>query len=533
MCSIGDRLPLCWNHRKPEFILHGILKFRRVLDLLLLTSSLVATRVAFRSRYLYDIDSVNFALGLRRFDPASHQPHPPGYFLYICLGRAVNAFFHDANAAFVGIGIAASCGALVMIYLLADNWFGRRAAAFAGLLVLFSPLVWFHGTVALTYAVEMFFSALTGYLCWRLMCGSPQLVVPLAVTVGLAAGFRPSFLLFLSPLLLFAFRGVSLRRTMAALAVLALTLLAWGLPMVWQSGGPAAWWSALVSLWRVVPAKQTVFNSSVANSIARLFSIAGIYILCLGSAALLTFRRDRGDPGRERRMKIFTWVWAGPGLMFFVLIFLKFVNSGYLLAISPPVFAWLGSRASDWYAELRLRKAAKVALAGMGVVVNCLIFLYAPVYCSYASVRHFEAELQSVLIAIPQIASPADTLIVGFDSHFLGYRHAGYYLPAYTVAQYPEVRLVQGIRVFTMEHGDTRLVDKLAPGHFRNFVFFPLPSDDAEYGAYMTRLRARFPKGALRTVTAGGREFSVGAIADLGPLFPAAVSRVYAAVHGR
>ncbi|PYR44329.1 MAG: hypothetical protein DMF93_00685, partial [Acidobacteria bacterium] len=27
---------------------------------------------------LEDLDSVNFALGVRRFDVAQHQPHPPG-----------------------------------------------------------------------------------------------------------------------------------------------------------------------------------------------------------------------------------------------------------------------------------------------------------------------------------------------------------------------------------------------------------------------------------------------------------------------
>ena len=40
---------------------------------------------------------------------------------------------------------------------------------------LFSPLSWFHGTVALTYIVEAFFSALVGYLCWRVYSGKRPL----------------------------------------------------------------------------------------------------------------------------------------------------------------------------------------------------------------------------------------------------------------------------------------------------------------------------------------------------------------------
>jgi hypothetical protein len=177
---------------------------RKVLDEAILVVATAVTRYAFRSHYLYDIDSVNFALALKSFDPAVHQPHPPGYFLYVYLGRLVDLLIHDANAAFVAISILFSCGAVAMIYALADKWFGRTAAVFAGLIFVFSPLAWFHGTVALTYAVEAFFSALTGYLCWRIYCGAARFVVPGAVAVGLAAGFRPSALLLLCPLLFFS-----------------------------------------------------------------------------------------------------------------------------------------------------------------------------------------------------------------------------------------------------------------------------------------------------------------------------------------
>ena len=45
--------------------------------------AVAVTRFAFRSHYLYDLDSVNFALGMGRFDPRVHQPHPPGYFVHM------------------------------------------------------------------------------------------------------------------------------------------------------------------------------------------------------------------------------------------------------------------------------------------------------------------------------------------------------------------------------------------------------------------------------------------------------------------
>ena len=136
----------------------------------------------------------------------------------------------------------------------------------------------------------------------------------------------------------------------------------------------------------------------------------------------------------------FTWMWIAPALLFFTFVFLRFVNSGYLLVIFPPVCCWLGKWASDWYRGLPFRTPVKAALLVIAAAINIAIFLEAPLYCSYREVRSFEADLQAVGRALPKVGDAGQTLIVGFDSHFLGFRHAGYYFPDYTIVEYPEVR---------------------------------------------------------------------------------------------
>lgn len=496
---------------------------RRIRDVAILVAATALTRFAFRSHYLYDVNSVNFALALGRFDPSAHQPHPPGYFLYVCLGRLVNLLFHDANAALVAIGILFSCGTVATICALADNWFDSDAALFAGLIFLFSPLAWFHGTVALTYAVETFFSALAGYLCWRISEGALRFILLCAAVVGVAAGFRPSSLLLLAPLFLFSLRKAGFGRIAGGIGTLTLTLLAWCIPMI-RIGGGKAYISSLVSLWLAVPARATVFNSSPLNSLVRALVIAGIYFLCFGCAAFLPLRASRAHPRADPSKAFFTGVWIAPGLLLFTFIYLKFVNSGYLLALSPPVCAWMGFWASRWYADLRMPKAGRiVAVAGLAAV-NTAIFIGAPVYCSWASVRQFEAQLENEIRILPLIASSRDTMIVGFDSHFSGYRHAGYYLPDYLTVQFPAVRLTAGKRIFAMQNRltwlDSGLDNTLDNTHIRNFIIFPLPPDDPEYSHYTAMVRRRFPAGELHTIVRGGREFDIGPVADLRFLFP-------------
>jgi hypothetical protein len=96
------------------------MSLRKDLDVVVLAVATWLTRLAFRSHYLYDIDSVNFALALRSVDPSAHQRNPPGYFLYVCLGQLAYMIFPDANTALVAISIVFSSGTVSTIYLLAE-----------------------------------------------------------------------------------------------------------------------------------------------------------------------------------------------------------------------------------------------------------------------------------------------------------------------------------------------------------------------------------------------------------------------------
>lgn len=492
----------------------------RKVDVAFLAGAVAVSRFAFRSHYLYDLDSVNFALGMQRFEPRTHQPHPPGYFLYVCLGRLLYLLFHDANLSLVILSILASCGTVALIYLLAEDWFGRNAARFAGLLFLFSPLAWFHGTVALTYSVEAFFSALLGYLCWKVYCGRSSYIVPAAITLGIAAGVRPSSCLFLASLFFFALGRAKRKEALLGISVLIIVVCGWFFPMIAAAGGVDSYFGALVSLWQAVPAKDTVLNSSPATSIGRAATIVFMYFLMFGAATPALLRRRRTTEAGHKEMKIFTAVWIVPALCFFTFIFLKFVNSGYLLIMAPAASIWLGSSIADWYENGAGARALKIAAMASCAAINTAVFIAAPLYCSYRSVRQFEAELQSVVTALPQVASAGNTLIIGFDSHFLGYRHAGYYLPGYLTLELPGVKLREGTRIFAMQSRDTRLLADLPAGPWTQFVFFPLPGQGAGYKEHLREAMGKLPSESLRTVSANGHDFVIGPISDLPLLFP-------------
>jgi hypothetical protein len=472
------------------------------------------TRWVFRSRVLYDIDSVNFALAIRRFDPSTYQPHPPGYFLFVMLARAVSWLVPDANTALVVVSVVASCGAVWAIAKLTAEWFGDGSSRFALVLFVFSPLAWFHGIVALTYIVEAFFSALIGLWCWRAYTGRTQWAVPASAAFALAAGFRPSGALLLAPVWLLAMWRVKGGRRWLALLAAVVVGVAWFVPMMQAAGGMDKYFGALGHLWKSIPGQRTTLSSPWL-AVARIATVAWISVLCFGTASALWFQRPAKKIAEHAGLVLFLWAWLLPGLLFFSFVFLNFVNSGYLLVLSPPVFAMLAARAHAFSVGTAWRRAA----IGAGVAINCAWFAMAPLYCSWASVREVDRQVPAITADLARDLDPETTLVVGFDSHFLGYRHAGYYLPEFTVAQYPEVTYPEGKRVFVMRGRDTQVLAQFPVGRFTQVVFYPLPEGES-YRAYLDEVLAKLPAGTMTTAQAGGRTILTGPASAIPLLFP-------------
>ena len=401
----------------------------------------IFTRIPFTSKYLYHMDSVQFALALEKYDITVHQPHPPGYFLYVMLGRLINLFIKDANNTFIFISILFSGLAVVTIYYLGKEIFDKNTGIYAALIALTSPNLWFHGEVALTYVIEAFFSTFVALLCWRILKGEHKYLWLSVIALGLAGGIRQNTVVFLFPLWLFSVKGVPLRKTILSLGLLGIVCLLWFIPMVWMTGGWNAYESAFRELWLFNTKKISVFEkgwTSLQIFSRVLFSFvtysigAGILILCLTGYSLI---RHKHFKTLEKEKIIYFFSWIIPSALFFLLIFIHPSTPGYVLIFVPALCILTASSVKYISDDLRLflQKDISKLLVGTVIIINTtFFFLYSNI--SYKEISRHDRDLPVMLSNIKSF-DPSDTAILVGPYTYCGYRHIMYYLPEYRVYQ--------------------------------------------------------------------------------------------------
>jgi hypothetical protein len=444
-------------------------------DLALASGLAVVTllsRWPYRARMLYNWDAVQFALALHEFDIAKHQPHPPGYLLYVGLGRLLNASLGDPTLAYVALAMLFSAGSTFVLYGLARRLYDRPTAFVAASLLAVSPLSWFYGSVGLTYAGEAFAASVVAWFAYATLTGSVRHLYWGALALGLTGGMRQSVLLLLLPLWLgCAALGIRSRRRLAtAGGILLASVLAWLLPMMWLTGGPAAYLAASTQLYGSMLVPTSVLGGSLEITLAQLrylleSTLVGLGPLGLVAAALPAYARREG----WRAPEWFLLAWTVPPAIFYTLV--HFGQAGYVLTFLPALVILLSrvlvcavAAGSERLRRPNWRWALTAGAVLLLVLINTGFFVSArPLPREFnnrdgdrwmwrardefhdwimsrtaAALREHEAVIRTYVETIRAVYDPSDTALVtelGNPRSYPWLRHAMFYMPEYPIYQ--------------------------------------------------------------------------------------------------
>jgi len=185
-------------------------------SVLVLALVFLALHLPYLPASLEDLDSVNFALGVRDFDVAHHQPHPPGYPVFILLAKAARVVTASEARALALVSIlAGALGVLAMGALFGrldrDRGPSAWSTAAAGV-AMTAPMYWFTAARPLSDVSGL--AAALAVQAMTLYAGTSRALAVAAFCAGLAAGLRSQVLWLTVPLLIV--RGWGLRQSAIA-----------------------------------------------------------------------------------------------------------------------------------------------------------------------------------------------------------------------------------------------------------------------------------------------------------------------------
>jgi len=475
----------------------------------------IVTRIPFRSQILHHWDSVNFALALEHYDVRLHQPHPPGTFvIYIFLGRLVNDLLHDPNKALVWLSVILSGLGVVSLYLLGEVLLNRKAALITGFLVLTSPLVWFHGEVALSYMLEFFWVPFVVYFCYRMETRSGWALWVSALLIGLAGGIRPNTPFFLFPLWILAvlYHRYSWKKTLIAFVVMGIGVLIWVVPMLAWSGGLKEY-IAIMKWWQNQHTESSGSLVGIVDNTIRFIAyqtytlvlgliplgIAALRYLPVGWKALkekLSVLKPRLPAVQKVKIflnlewdwKVLTIVgWLLPGTVYLTIIHLR--QPGHTFTVLPGYILLTGLA----IASLAKRPPWMLSLTAAVVAVNALFFLLAPTYLfgdtrmlfttpSWNTIHDYDTFVKQRLEAIRANFSPQDTAVFASGRN---YRLPDFYLKDYQIPGLSHLVSSQTVDL-TQPISNLVLFDDFPLESSANIIFKDISLPNGERMRYLT-----------------------------------------------
>jgi hypothetical protein len=373
------------------------------------------------------IDAVNFVLGVRDFDPSDHRPHPPGYPVYVALGKVSRwawAQFElspgdPLKAATRSLSFwAAFFGAIAawpLLQIFRRLGASERTAVAAVVLTIVSPLFWMTslrplsdvpGLVAALIAQALLLTAVSVPSGLEVLRGGSMRAATLgALACGLAIGMRSQNVWLTGPLMALVMvrspgRGWAL--SMRMLTALGAGVAAWAIPLLIATGGAGVYARAFLGQalddWtgaRILATSATWGQFVDALSRTFLFpwgTNALAALVLLFAVAALAFKAMR-----SRRPLALLLTMYGPYLVFH-LAFQEADNTRYALPLVPPV-AFLAARGMEVMAP-RL-----MPLVAAGAAVASLLTVL-PSSLVYAEHGH------PAFRVVPDIAARMETLAI-------------------------------------------------------------------------------------------------------------------------
>jgi len=396
-----------------------------------------------------------------------HQPHPPGYVLYVLLLKFAGLFVNDANTSIILVNILISIVTLICFYLLSREFFEDEKLVFiATSFMSFSPIFWFYGSTATIYTVDALTASVLGYVFWHSIKSKDFKTLVLgSFLLGLLGGFRQTSIILFAPLWLLAvIRNRSgVKRSILCGAVFSAAVLLWLIPVLLNTGGLSNYLLASNGLTASGSEKVAIFFGGYGNYLRTNLLNFLVWItqgltplgLIVAIVSLISYLGKTPLRGMITNNKtIFLIVWVTPSVVMYLLYIEK---AGYLLTLLPGLLIFITWSINRFAVHSTQRNIRKYLLPSFFMITMIAMIAWFVIPCSQSGIPqkinipenltqppisdynwdisarelrnkdYVQTELASILTNNPNINE--SNSVIFWSGGFPTWRHLMYYFP--------------------------------------------------------------------------------------------------------
>jgi hypothetical protein len=378
-------------------------------------------------------DGPQYSVAILRYSFVQQTPAPPGYPLYIAMGRFFYEFISDPHFAILLVSVFATIAGSIVFYIIGKYMYARSVGIVSSILFLTGSTFYYFSLTPYAYIITPVTTAILAFVVHQIYIKHKQYGFLLGVIFGISFGIRPQEAIFTFPLLLLGFIFLSKNEKIKSLVVFSIITLIWLIPVLYLIG-PVNFFTQSFEFLKIA-----LIHNSFAQRIELVikgfllsFGVSSIFLLYFISKLNKNYLKIIK---RNGKIIVFYSIWIIPGL--FYNIFLRTEHAGYQMTYLAAFLILIS------YAIWKITENKKILFVAIMILVagfNLYWFFYdrdpqfvkpyRPTSFHYSDIRKNDIKTGSKVNFILSQFKPNKTLVI---TNSVLWRPYGYYLNKYFV----------------------------------------------------------------------------------------------------
>lgn len=392
----------------------------------------IISRVPIVEKFQSQWDGPDYSIALIRYSFNQETPSPPGYPLYIEIGRFFYLFFHDLHTAIVAIGVFGSVLGAIVFYIVGTKMYNRWVGVCATTIFFTGSTFYYFGLTTYPYILLPGTTTLLAYIVYRIYIKHKQEGYLFGFAAALCFCIRPQEVIQIGLIYLLGIVFLNNRERVKAFVVFIIITILCFLPIFYAIG----FMQYFIISYHF--AQYDITNATIYQRLEVMikgfllsFGVSGIYVLYY--IWKWKFKNSRNILAKNHKIIIFYACWIIPGV--FYNLFLRSEHAGYQMSYLSGLLLLIS------YAIWRLhRKNRKIFIIAIFVIAifNLYWFFYnrdpnytkpyRPTSFHYSDIRKNDLKVGSKVSFIQQKFTPSTSYLISTE---VLWRPYSYYLKPY------------------------------------------------------------------------------------------------------